>query len=88
MSKLKEFVKSPHIHVALATGLSIIIMAYISKRILPEPIGSIPLAIPPLLMVIYEVLLGKYKNSRICKTWYWVFAILISTAIIIVIYLF
>lgn len=88
MSKLKELIKSPHIHVALATGFSIIIMAYVSKRILQEPIKSEILAIPPILMVIFEALLGKYKNSKICTTWYWIAAILLSTAIIIVVHLF
>jgi len=88
MSKLKELFKSPHIQVALATGFSIIIMAFVSKRILQEPIESKLLAIPPLLMVIFEALLGKYKNSRICTTGYWIVAILLSATIIIVVHLF
>jgi len=88
MSKLKELIKSPHIHVALATAFSIILMAYVSKKILPEPMDSIPIAIPPFLMLLYEVLLGKYKNTKICTPWYWISAILLSTFIIIAIYLF
>ena len=87
MLKFKELTKSPHIHIALATAFSIIIMAYVSKKILPEPMGSIPLAIPPFLMLLYEALLGRYKNSRIITTWYWILAILISTALIIAIYM-
>jgi len=47
MSKVKDFFKSPHIQIALATGFSIIVMAYFSKRILPRPIGYLPSAIPP-----------------------------------------
>jgi len=87
MSKFNELIKSPHIHIALVTGFCIIIMAYVSKKVLPEPMGSIPLAIPPLLMVIYEALSGRYKNSRICTTWYWLVAIFISTALVIVIHM-
>ena len=87
MSKLKELIKSPHIHIALATGCSIIILAYVSKKILAEPIGSIPLSFPPLLMLIYETLLGRYKNSKITTTWYWISAILGSTVLIIAIYM-
>jgi len=83
MAKLKELIKSPHIQIALATGVSIIVMAYVSKRILPKPIGSLPNAIPPLLMVVYEALLGRYKNTRICTTWYWIVAIFITTALVI-----
>jgi hypothetical protein len=37
MSKIKELIKSPHIQIALATGFSIIVMAYFSKRVLPKP---------------------------------------------------
>ena len=84
MSKLKEIIKSPHIHISLATGLSIIVLAYFSKRILPEPIGYLPLAIPPFIATIYESVLGKYKNARICTTWYWVGAIWVATALVII----
>ncbi len=68
MSKLKEVIKSPHIHIALATGFSIIVLEYFSKRILPQPIGYLPLAIPPFLAAIFEDLLGRYKDIKICTT--------------------
>ena len=83
MSKLKELSKSPHIHIALATGLSIITLAYFSKRVLPEPIGYLPSAIPPFVATIYETVQYKYKNSRISTTWYWVAAIMVATALVI-----
>jgi predicted histidine transporter YuiF (NhaC family) len=84
MSALKKLIQSPHIQIALATGICIIAMAYFSKRILPRPIGYLPAAIPPFLMAIYEALLGRHKNSRICTTWYWIVAIFITTALVIV----
>lgn len=86
MSKIFDFFKSPHIQIALATGISIIALAYFSKRILSEPIGYLPSALPPFLMVIYESLQGKYKNHKILTTWYWISAIFLSTALIILIY--
>jgi len=86
MSKLKEIIKSPHVQIALATGISIIVMAYFSKRILPKPIGYLPTAIPPFLMVVYEALLERYKTKKICTTWYWVVAIFSTTALIIILY--
>ena len=46
MTKIKELIKSPHIHVSLATGFSIIVMAFVSKRVLTEPLGYLPSAIP------------------------------------------
>jgi hypothetical protein len=86
MQKLKELIKSPHIQIALATGISIIALAYFSKRILPEPIGYLPLAIPPFIATIYEAVVNKYKNKKITTTWYWVAAILLATALVIVLY--
>jgi len=86
MQKLKELLKSPHIQIALATGICIIVMAYFSKRILPEPIGYLPIAIPPFIASIYEAVAAKHKNKKIATTWYWVTAIFISTALVIFIY--
>jgi len=86
--KLIEIIESPHIHIALATGASIIIMAYFSKRILSRSIDYLPNAIPPFFIVIYEVVANKYNDHKICTTWYWIAAIFASTAIIIFIYLF
>ena len=87
MSKFKEFIKSPHIQIALATALSIIILAYVSKKMLTEQMGTIPLSIPPFLMLLYEALQGRYKNSRILTTWWWILAILGATVLIIGIYM-
>ena len=87
MSKFKEVIKSPHIQLALASGFSIIAMAYVSKRILAEPIGYLKLAIPPFLAVIYEVVANRYKDSRICTTWFWVAAILAATALVILLHI-
>jgi predicted histidine transporter YuiF (NhaC family) len=83
MKKILELLKSPHIQIALATGLSIIVLAYFSKKILPEPIGYLPLAIPPFIATIYEAVVAKHKNKKIAATWYWVAAILGSTLLII-----
>ena len=84
MIKFMKFIKSPHIQIALVTGFSIIVMAYFSKRILPEPIGYIPLAIPPFIATLFEALLGKYPESKLLKAVYWVAAILIATFLVIV----
>ena len=84
MSKFKEAIKSPHILISLATGFSIIVMAYVSKRVLTEPIGYLALAIPPFLAAIYELILNRFKGKRICTIWYWVVAILLATALVIV----
>ena len=85
MNKLTELLKSPHIQIALATGVSIVVMAYFSKLILPEPIGYFQMAIPPFIALVYENVLNKHKNKKIATAWYWVIAILFATALIILI---
>ena len=87
MSSFKQMLKSPHIQIALATGASIIIMAYFSKRVLPEKIDYLPLAVPPFIATIYEALFSKYNNSKFLKTWYWIIAIFAATAIVILFYM-
>jgi len=37
MKKFKELIKSPHIQISLATGLSILALAFASRYFLPEP---------------------------------------------------
>lgn len=86
MSKLKQLFCSPRIHVALATGLSIVILAYVSKRILPQPIRVAYLAIPPLLMTLHEYVLTRYQETRMAKTAYWVVAIFAATVLIILLH--
>lgn len=83
MSKVKEFFKSPHIQIALATGLSIIVLAYFSKHVLSEPIKYLPIAIPPFIATIYEAVYSKNKDSKITTTWYWIVAIFVATALVI-----
>jgi hypothetical protein len=84
MKKIKELIKSPHIQISIATGISIIAIAYFSKHVLPKPVGYLPTAIPPFFMVIYEAVLAKYKGKKITTTWYWITAIFVSTALVIV----
>ena len=84
MQKFKELLKSSHIQIALATGICIIVMAYFSKRILPEPIGYLPIAIPPFIASIYEAVAAKHKNKKIATPWYWIATILSATALVIV----
>lgn len=83
MSKAAGFFKSPLIQIALTTAVSIIVLAWFSKRILPQPIGYLPLAIPPFLATIHGALCSKNKDSKYCVTRYWVIAILLATALVI-----
>lgn len=64
MSKLKKVFGSGHIQIALATGISIVVMAYMSKRVMEEPISDLFLAIPPFIMTLYETVLRAKKKGE------------------------
>jgi len=87
MKKLKDFIKSPHIQIALVTGICIIIIAWFSKRILTAPISYVQTAIPPFLMALYEGFSVRFKDKKIFTTWYWIAAIILSTLLIIAIHM-
>jgi len=81
-------IRSPHIYIALATGISIVVMAYLSKRVLPRPLGYLDRAIPPFLATVFESVYSKHKDKRICTPWYWVASIFVASAIVIIIHLY
>ena len=83
MNSLKKKTISPYIQIALATGISIIIMAYFSKRVLTEPIGYLSLAVPPFIASIFSGFYERKKESGLFKTWYWITAIFVATAVVI-----
>jgi 4-amino-4-deoxy-L-arabinose transferase-like glycosyltransferase len=79
--------KSSHSQIALATGLSILLIASSSAWILEKSINPFLLAVPPLIEAAYEGLLKKNKESKFLKTWYWVCGIIFSTILIIFIHM-
>ena len=83
MSKIKDFFKNPHIQISLATGISILTLAYFSKRVLPEPLSYLEIAAPPFIATIYESLLAKHKDKSFMKTWIWILAILVATILVV-----
>ena len=87
MSKLKESLKTSHIQIAIAAGVSILAIATFSGLVLHGSMNPLLLTIPALIEVIYEGLRKKYKQAGFMKTWYWVCAILLSTALIIILHL-
>jgi hypothetical protein len=83
MSKLRAFFGNDHIGIAIATGISIIVLAYVSKRVLPQPLSYLQLAAPPFLMTVYEAVIAKKKDAWYCRTAYWIVAIFVATILII-----
>lgn len=78
-----EFLKNGRIQMALAAGVCIVVMAYFSKRVLPDPINKLYLAIPPFIMTLYEALAAKKEHTDYSKTPFWIAAMLVSAALII-----
>ncbi len=70
--------------VALATGASIVAMAFVSKRVLAEPIRPVFFAIPPLLMSAYEYLAHHKKVRYKSNSTFWAVTILVVTTLILV----
>ena len=86
MASCKEILRSGHIHVSLALGISIIVLAYVSKRMLPAPMEPIYLSMTSLLMAGYEAVENRKKYKRFAKSWCWVLSIFAATVVIIFIH--
>jgi hypothetical protein len=83
LAKIKKFFRHPEIQIALALGFSIIVLAYVSKRILHIEIRATYSAIPGMIAVLFETAhLGKL-GKKFARPIYWIVAILLSTLIII-----
>jgi hypothetical protein len=65
VENIKAFFAHPIIQFAIALGASTIILAYFSKRVLPEPLSNLELALPQLLAVLFE---GIAVSRNV--TWY------------------
>jgi len=84
MSKIKKFSINPQIQIALATGTSIIVLAYFSKRVLPEPLSYLELALPPFVALLFETATKKKKKAAwYGRPLYGILAILLATVLVI-----
>ncbi|MCP4583908.1 MAG: hypothetical protein GY839_20035 [candidate division Zixibacteria bacterium] len=85
MKKLKELLKKGHLQVELTLGISILVLAYVSYYVLAEPIGYLELSIAGVIMLGYETVARSKKTARawFVKPVYWVIAIVVATALII-----
>ena len=84
MSKIKKFSVNPQIQIALAAGTSIIVLAYFSKRILPEPLSYLELALPPFIALFFATPPSKKKKAAwYGRPLYGILAILLATVLVI-----
>jgi hypothetical protein len=83
MNKIKKFKINPLIQIALATGVSIIVLAYFSKRVLPEPLSYLELAMPPFIATFFEATTQKKKAAWFGRPVVGILAILLATVLVI-----
>ena len=73
----------PKIQLALASGVSIVVLAWFSKRVLPEPLGYLELAVPPFLAAVFETATTKVKGRWYGRPWCGILLVLLATAAVI-----
>lgn len=83
MSKVKELLMNGHIQMALAVGISIIALSYVSKRVLPVPMKPIYFSLTSLIMTAYEAVVHNNADKRRARTRYWVPAVLLTMVAVI-----
>jgi hypothetical protein len=83
MNKIKKFKINPLTQIALATGVSVIVLAYFSKRVLPEPLSYLELAMPPFIATFYQTTTQKKKATWYGRPVVGILAILLATVLVI-----
>ena len=84
MSKVKKISINPQIQIALAAGMSIIVLAFFSKRVLPEPLSYLELALPPFVALFFATPPTKKKKAvGYRRPLYGILAILLATVLVI-----
>jgi hypothetical protein len=84
---IRDFFASKHIQLALVSGISILALAYVSKRVLPEPMDKLLVALPAFLVAIGEGVIGMKKKAWYVNANLWIATVALSTTLIILIYL-
>ena len=71
-----------HMLVALTTGICIVGLAYVSRRLVAEPISPVLLGVPPLLLGTYGMALRKYRGHPLMRPWVWALAIVTVSGLV------
>ena len=84
---LQELVRSPHIHLALVTGGSLIALTLVSKKVLSAPMKNIWIITPGLFMVAAEAAMETKTRAWYANPYCYVVASVLATVLIIVAHL-
>lgn len=82
MSKVIDFLRRPQFQIELATGVSILALAWFFTKVVGIKVPVEYSAIPALLLCVYEYAYSR-KWQWSTRTWIPVSAVLVSTALII-----
>ena len=88
MSKIIKLLKADEIKIAFGLGFCIILLAFVSKRILHIEMRGLYSAIPGLIAILWEVLRrGKKLDRKYTRPLYWNLAMIASAAIILLLHI-
>lgn len=87
LQTMKELIGSKHIQLALVTGISLIVLSYVSKRVLDEPMRDLYIAVPGLIMAFAEGMDRLKKRAWYTSFYSWMAAAVLATILIIVLHL-
>lgn len=83
MNKFVELAKNDHIQGAMVSGLCIIILALVFKKILHVEVSNFESAAPGIMFTFYEITKAKTTKWPWNKVWLWNILMLVATGLII-----
>jgi hypothetical protein len=83
MVKIREYLAHPIIQIALAAGASIIVLAYVSKRVLPEPLSTLELALPPFVATLFEAVAETRKGAWYTRPIFGIITVALATVLVV-----
>lgn len=81
--KILEFINNDHIQASFCSGICIIILALVFKKILHQKITILEDAVPGYIFTIYEAVKSKATRRIISRPLLWNIAMLVGTALVI-----
>ena len=85
MKKLVEFFKNDHIQISLGTGICILILAFVFKKVLHTEVKGFDTLAPSFVFLTYEGMHGAKKLTKQpwSRPWFWnMMALLVTGAVI------